>query len=105
METTRTAAGYRLFELPGQKPAKPGLVRVENLPGPGIEVEVWAVPEQHFGSFVAAIPPPLGIGSVELASGEFVKCFICEPWVLPGAKDITEYGGWRNFLSRQSLPK
>ena len=105
ISTTRTAACYRLFELPGQKPAKPGLVRVEDFPGPGIEVEVWAMPEQHFGSFVAAIPPPLGIGSVELANGEFVKCFICEPWVLPGAKDITEYGGWRNFLSRQSPPK
>ncbi|MEO5926617.1 MAG: allophanate hydrolase [Bryobacteraceae bacterium] len=101
LSTTRTAACYRFFELPGQKPAKPGLVRVENFPGPGIEVEVWAVPEQHFGSFVAAIPSPLGIGTVELESGEMVKCFICEPWVLPGAKDITEYGGWRNFLSRK----
>jgi allophanate hydrolase len=105
VSTTRTAACYRLFELPGQKPAKPGLVRVEDYPGSGIEVEVWAVPEQHFGGFVAAIPPPLGIGSVELANGEFVKCFICEPWVLPGAKDITEYGGWRNFLSRESPRK
>ena len=99
MSTRRTAACYRLFELPGQRPAKPGLVRVEGFEGPGIELEVWAVPENHFGSFVAAIPAPLGIGSVELENGEVVKCFICEPWVLPGAKDITEYGSWRNFLS------
>jgi allophanate hydrolase len=100
MSTCHTTAGYRLYELPGQKPAKPGLVRVKDFEGPGIEVEVWAVPEQHFGSFVAAIPPPLGIGSVALENGESVKCFICEPWALAGARDITEYGGWRSFLSR-----
>jgi allophanate hydrolase len=99
LATRRSASCYRLFELPGQKPAKPGLVRVEGFDGPGIELEIWAVPENHFGSFVAAIPAPLGIGSVELENGEVVKCFICEPWVLAGAKEITEYGGWRNYLS------
>jgi len=102
METRRTAACYRFFDLPGQKPAKPGLVRTEGFTGPGIQVEVWAVPENHFGSFVAAIPSPLGIGTVELENGEAVKCFICEPWALIGAKDITEYGGWRSYLSSKS---
>jgi allophanate hydrolase len=101
MSTRRTASCYRLFDLSGQKPAKPGLQREDGFDGPGIEVEVWAVPENHFGSFVAAIPAPLGIGTVELENGDPVKCFICEPWALAGAKEITEYGGWRNYLSQE----
>ena len=31
------------------------------------------MPEDQFGSFVAAVPPPLGIGSATLEDGEVVK--------------------------------
>lgn len=98
MKTTKTAPGYRLFELPGQKPMKPGLLREPGFEGPGIEVEVWAVPENQFGSFVGLVPPPLGIGSAELETGEVVKSFVCEPFALQGAKEITQFGGWRSYL-------
>ncbi len=98
IKSTKTAPGYRLFELPGQKPMKPGLLREPGFAGPGIEVEVWAVPEQYFGSFVGLVPPPLGIGTAELESGELVKSFVCEPFALSGAKEITHFGGWRNYL-------
>jgi hypothetical protein len=37
--------------------------------GEAICVEVWAVPEEYFGSFVAGIPTLLGIGKLELADG------------------------------------
>ncbi len=95
----RTAPCYRLFALPNTTPPKPGLVRVEEQVGRGIELEVWAVPEAEFGSFVAAIPPPLGIGRVQLDSGEWVSGFICEPVGLTGADDITACGGWRRYLT------
>lgn len=98
----RTARGYRLYALDRTVPPKPGLVRDEAFTGPGIEVEVWAVPEDRFGSFVAAVPPPLGIGSATLDSGEVVKCFICEPYAVVGAAEITRFGGWRNYLSREA---
>jgi allophanate hydrolase len=99
LETRRTHPSYRLFELPGQKPAKPGLLREPGFNGPGIEVEVWAIPENQFGSFVAAIPAPLGIGTVELDRGDSVKCFLCEPYSLAGAREITNFGGWRAFVT------
>ncbi len=99
VKTTRTARGYRLYALSGTVPQKPGLVRDPALEGPGIEVEVWAVPEQHFGSFVAAVPPPLGIGSAELEDGSTVKCFICEGYAIPAATEITALGGWRKYVS------
>jgi allophanate hydrolase len=98
-ETTRTAAAYRFYALAGTQPAKPGLVREPGFAGPGIEVEIWNVPAAEFGSFVAAIPPPLGIGTVEMADGRWVKCFLAEPYGLAGAREITALGGWRAYLS------
>ena len=93
-----TAADYKLFALADTVPPKPGLARENAYEGPGIEVEVWAVPEDHFGGFVAMVPPPLAIGSVRLDSGEWVKGFVCEPIALSGAIDITRFGGWRKYL-------
>jgi allophanate hydrolase len=55
--------------------------------------------EAAFGSFVALIPPPLGIGSITLADGSLVKSFLCEQHGLEGATDITHYGGWRAYLA------
>ena len=81
-------------------PPKPGLVRDEKFEGPGIEVEVWAVPNDRFGSFVEAVPAPLGIGSATLETGEQVKCFICEPYAVSGSTEITRYGGWRGYLAQ-----
>jgi len=103
LKTTKTPRGYRLYALPGTQPPKPGLVREDGFQGPGIEVEVWAVPEDEFGSFVAGVPAPLGIGNATLDHGDNVKCFICEPYALRNATEITHFGGWRAFLASESL--
>jgi allophanate hydrolase len=103
VQKTCTAPCYRLYALANTQPPKPGLRRVaETLPH-GIEIEVWSLDEAAFGSFVAEVPPPLGIGALELEDGGSVKGFICEPIGLEGARDITEFGGWLAF--RQSLAK
>lgn len=105
----RTAAAYRLYALAGTTPAKPGLVRVRSGPGaaPGvaIEVEIWELSEAAFGGFVAAISPPLAIGTVTLDDGEAVKGFVCEPHAVADAEDISGYGGWRAYLAgRKGAP-
>ena len=97
IKTCRTAAGYRLYALAGSTPPKPGLVRDEAFAGEGIEVEVWAVPENSFGGFVAAVPAPLGIGNATLDDGASVKCFVCEPYAIASAEEITHFGGWRKY--------
>jgi allophanate hydrolase len=102
-KTCRTAPGYRLYALAGTKPAKPGLARDDQFPGPGIEVEVWTIPVNQFGSFVAEVPEPLGIGNVTLDSGELVKCFVCEPYALASATEITHFGGWRAYLAASKI--
>ncbi len=95
----RTAPHYRLFALPGGPPARPGLLR--DAAGSAIEVEVWELHSSAFGSFVAGIPAPLGIGSIELEDGETVKGFLCEAHATAAARDITALGGWRRYLGTQ----
>jgi len=97
LRATRTAAHYRLFALPDSSPPKPGLLRVAPGTGAAIEVEVWRLPTEHYGSFVALIPQPLGIGTLDLADGSRCQGFICEPCALEGAQDITHFGGWRAY--------
>jgi allophanate hydrolase len=102
-KTCRTASEYRLYAVADTKPPKPALLRDDQFQGPGIEVEVWTLPEDQFGSFVAEILEPLGIGNVTLDSGELVKGFICEPYALTSATEITRFGGWRNYLASSNL--
>lgn len=99
--STATSSDYKLFALPGGPPQRPGLVHVEaNESGTAIEVEVWEMPAREFGSFVACIPVPLGIGTITLASGEEVQGFLCEHYAIACATDISAYGGWRAYLER-----
>jgi allophanate hydrolase len=100
IKACRTAPGYRLYALDGTMPPKPGLVRDQQFRGPGVEVEVWAMPEHQFGSFVAGVAAPLGIGNAVLDDGSTVKSFICEPYAVGGATDITRFGSWRHYLSQ-----
>jgi allophanate hydrolase len=97
LQATRTAPEYRFYALPGGPPERPGLVRV-GTGGAAIEVEVWAVPSDRFGSFVAGIPSPLGIGRVRLEDGSEVPGFLCESIATRGAVEITGLRSWRHYL-------
>ncbi|MCC5857281.1 MAG: allophanate hydrolase [Ectothiorhodospiraceae bacterium] len=98
--TTRSAPQYRFYVLPGGPPERPGMVHV-GAGGASIELEIWEVPANRFGSFVAGIPAPLGIGKVRLADGGQVPGFICEAAGAEDATEITEYGSWRAWLARR----
>ena len=103
VESTFTAKNYRLFALPNTTPPKPGLIRTDDegavIEGAEIIVELWDVPLKDFGSFVALIPAPLGIGTLTLCDGREVKGFICEGAAVKGATDITHFGGWRSYIA------
>jgi allophanate hydrolase len=98
MRATRTHGDYRLYAVPNTTPPKPGLVYEPGFDGKGIEVEVWAMPEDTVGSFLNAIPPPLSLGTLRLADGSTVKGFLCEPAGIGGAQEITHLGGWRKYV-------
>ena len=96
--TTQTAPTYRFYALSDGK--RPGLVQVQ-AGGAAIACEVWEMPASQFGSFVAGIPAPLGIGKIELADGSVVNGFICEGIGVADAQDITAFGGWRAWLENR----
>jgi allophanate hydrolase len=100
IETTRTAPEYRLYALPDTSPPKPGLVRTQPGDGASITVEIWELSYDAFGSFVADVPPPLAIGTLRLRDGLLVKGFLCESVAVQHAEDISQFGGWRNYLEK-----
>ena len=96
----RTAPSYALHALP-TTPPKPGLVRVAptgRRGGASIAAELWVLPTDGFGAFVADVPAPLCIGTVELDDGATHAGFLCEGWAIQGAPGITGHGGWLRYL-------
>lgn len=99
IKSCKSAKSYRLFALADTIPEKPGLMRVTS-DGSAIDLEVYAMPTTELGSFLGLIPAPLGLGNIELDDGSWVKGFICEPYVLTKATDISHLGGWKNYLNQ-----
>jgi allophanate hydrolase len=97
LQAATTAAEYRLFAI--QDGSRPGLLRTAPGAGAAVEIELWALPAQGFGRLVAAVPPPLSIGSVRLQDGRLVKGFLAEAEGVRDARDITAFGGWRAFVA------
>jgi allophanate hydrolase len=101
LRSTRSAPAYRLYALPGGPPQRPGMIRVA-ADGVSIELEVWAVPLHAVGGFISSIPSPLGIGRIDLITGDSVAGFLCESYAIQASGDISAYGGWRSFLERET---
>ena len=101
LEEATTAPDYLLYAL-DTMPPKPGMLRVEPGAGSPIKLELWALSAAAFGKFVAAIPPPLSIGTIRLADGRGVKGFLVEPAAVNGARDISAFGGWRAFVAEKA---
>ena len=101
LAAAKTTADYRLFALNGKPPARPGMLRVAAGQGATVALEIWALSAEGFGRFVAAVPPPLSIGTLTLADGRCLKGFLVESDAVNGARDISEFGGWRKFVAGQ----
>ena len=97
VKKTKTKEGYRLYVLENKDPIRPGMI-YDNTSPYQIDVEVWSMPVQNFGSFMKQIQSPLGIGSVFLEDKSVVYGFLCENDYLKGAKEISELGSWREFI-------
>lgn len=98
LRKTATTPEYNFYALSGT-PARPGLVRGENGSGGAIKVEVWALPVTAVGTFLAGIPQPLGLGTLNLADGTSPKGFLCEAVACRDARDVTALGDWRAVVA------
>lgn len=98
VKTCKTAVGYRLFNVPEKVPPRPGLLKDSSSPY-SLELELWEMPLEAFGAFMIQIASPLSIGTVILDDGSSVYGFLCEADALKSAEEISQYGGWKNYIS------
>ena len=90
---------YRLWSIADRHPA---MLRVsEN--GQAIALEIWSVTLDALGKILLSEPAGLCIGKVILSNGQEVLGVLGEPFLCEGQKEITEYGGWRDYCDRQIL--
>lgn len=97
LESSRTSCHYQLYAFQDGELEKPGLVRISE-GGSSIALELWSLPEGAWGSFIQLIPPPLGLGTLELEDGRLVKGFLMESVGAEGARNVTHTLGWRNYI-------
>jgi allophanate hydrolase len=97
VKKAKTSLNYKLFKLNGFTPARPGLFRVSD-GGTAIDLEIWRIPLNHYGAFVAGVPAPLGFGTLTLEDGSTIQGFVCEAYATDDAIDISNFGSWKLYL-------
>jgi len=98
LKPVRTSDAYRLIVL-NTTTAKPGLVRVVPGAGAAIAGEKWLISPAALGELMRVLPAPMSLTSVELADGSWVVGFGCSQQAALDGCDISEFGGWAQFLA------
>ena len=100
LREAKTEPFYRLWSIDDIHPA---MLRVgaEDERRVSVELEVWEVPAVGLADILAGEPAGLGIGKVKLLGGETVLGVIAEPELVKGQKEISSFGGWRNYLKKK----
>ncbi|OBF12364.1 allophanate hydrolase [Mycobacterium sp. ACS4331] len=87
-----TAARYRMTVL-DTVPPKPAIGRVpDGAAGTALTGQHWLLSPAALGRFLAQLPAPMQLGSVELADGTWVTGFGCDG--AAAGRDISGYGSW-----------
>ncbi len=97
----RTAGRYKLYAMEWQGRKFPGLVKQIGSSGM-VTVEIWEFLPEGAGRFLQKVREPLGLGTLELEDGSSVKGFLIEAYAAAQGKDITEWGGWVEYLESLS---
>lgn len=117
LREAKTEPCYRIWSINDVHPAmqKAGSAGSDSSPGsdgspgspgsPGsdgaaISLEVWDVPHDGLVSILSKEPAGLTVGRVRLADGEEVLGVLGEQFLCEGQREITHYGGWREYLAQ-----
>ncbi|WP_285243241.1 allophanate hydrolase [Pseudarthrobacter sp. fls2-241-R2A-127] len=98
----RTAARYRMVAL-DTMPPKPGVYRSDD--GAELVGERWLLPPAALGTFLASLPEPMLLGSVQLRDGTAAVGFACDAVAAAGGEDITAWGDWLADRSTEPRPQ
>ena len=120
-KTCRSSPVYELYAITDSSngTCKPGMIAVGHARGRTIELDIWHLPISNLGAFFMQVPAPLGLGTVCLEDGSYVKGFICEGYVASlsheqsrstdtpfnttlQVENITAYTSWKQYLAQDS---
>ncbi|MBE9191708.1 glutamyl-tRNA amidotransferase [Gloeocapsopsis crepidinum LEGE 06123] len=96
---TKTAPVYRLWSINDKYPA---MLRVAS-GGNAIALEIWQIPASGLVQVLLQEPPGLCIGKVALEDGTEVLGVLSEPILCENQRDITQWGGWRNYIATKGV--
>lgn len=96
---TKTAACYSLWSINDEYPA---MLRSSN-GGNSVVVEIWEIDPNGLLEVLSKEPPGLCLGKIELLDNSNVFGILSEPWLCEGQKEITAWGGWRNYIANPNF--
>ena len=94
IKESQTEKAYRLFSIDDKYPAM-----VKDAKGSAIDVELYEISEQGMQEVLSKEPEGLTIKEITLIDGSKVQGVVGLPFIIENRKEITKYGGWRNYLS------
>lgn len=90
---SKTASRYRLFSIDDKYPAM-----IEDDKGTAVAVELYEISEKGMKIVLSKEPDGLTIKKIKLIDGREVYGVVGLPYIVKGRKEITTYGGWRNYI-------
>jgi hypothetical protein len=94
VRATVTAPIYRLWSISDRHPA---MMRVSR-GGSSIAVEIWSLPLARLADILQQEPAGLCVGKIKLADNSEVLGVLGEAFLCEEQLEITEFGGWRNYI-------
>lgn len=95
IKESKTEKAYRLFSINDQYPA---MIKVAS-GGNTVDVELYEISEEGLKEVLSKEPPGLTIKEITLIDGTSAQGVVGLESITKGQKEITTYGGWRNYLA------
>ena len=93
VKESQTEKAYRLFTIEDKYPAM-----VKDEKGAAIDVELYEISEEGMKEVLSKEPEGLTIKEITLIDGAKVQGVVGLPFIIENRKEITKFGGWRNYL-------
>ena len=97
IKESKTEKAYHLYSINDKYPA---MIRVDN-GGNTVDVELYAISEEGVKQVLSKEPPGLTIKEITLIDGASVLGVVGENDIIKGQREITSYGGWRNYIAKR----
>ena len=91
----QTAPCYRVWSVNDRYP---GMLRVTS-GGVSVSCEIWDISPGGLADVLNREPAGLSIGRIMLDDGTEAFGVLSEPWLVEGMREITIYGGWREYTA------